>query len=165
MMTWASCPHGVRTRGKKREELAVRQSGPKSWTVAFIPTPETFAPLPTSDEIVVNSQIQWRRPPSLQQLETRTVVLPILSLAEVGPQITWVSADNYVLQLARKVPTSFRLPCPWCQLCSPADPLGHRRRLPGGTNLEFGCFFYALAVSSKAINAQGCFSSPRNAPE
>ena len=30
---------------ESKEELAVRQSSPKSWTVAFIPTPETFAPL------------------------------------------------------------------------------------------------------------------------
>ena len=64
------------------EELAVRQSSPKSWTVAFLPTPETFAPLPTRSEVGVNTQIQWGLPPSLQQLETRTVGLPILSLAE-----------------------------------------------------------------------------------
>ena len=162
---------------ESREELAARQSSPKSWTVAFIPTPETFAPLPTSDEIVVNSQIQWGLPPSLQQLETQTVVLLILSLAEVGTTVSadhllqmatmlehkptalgipyslpvsyqfeglhaymhslvfWrrpipcgivpnppVSANNYVLQLARTVPTSSLLPCPWSQLCSPADP-------------------------------------------
>ena len=81
---------------ESREEFAVRQSGPKSWTVAFIPTPETFAPLPTSDEMVVNSQIQWGLPPSLQQLEPQTVALPILSLAEVG---TTVSADH-LLQMA-----------------------------------------------------------------
>ena len=79
---------------ESREELAVRQSSPKSWTVAFIPTPETFAPLPTRSEVVVNTQIQWGLPPSLQQLETRTV--PILSLAEVG---TTVSADH-LLQMA-----------------------------------------------------------------
>ena len=81
---------------ESREELAVRQSSPKSWTVAFIPTPETFAPLPTRSEVVVNTQIQWGLPPSLQQLETRTVGLPILSLAEVG---TTVSADH-LLQMA-----------------------------------------------------------------
>ena len=45
---------------------------------------------------MVNTQIQWGLPPSLQQLETRTVVLPILSLAEVG---TTVSADH-LLQMA-----------------------------------------------------------------
>ena len=32
---------------ESKEELAARQSSPKSWTVAYIPTPETFAPLPT----------------------------------------------------------------------------------------------------------------------
>ena len=82
---------------ESREELAVRQSSsPKSWTVAFIPTPETFAPLPTRSEVVVNTPIHWGLPPSLQQLETRTVALPILNLAEVG---TTVSADH-LLQMA-----------------------------------------------------------------
>ena len=47
-------------------------------------------------ELGVNTQIQWGLPPSLQQLETRTVGLPILSLAEVG---TTVSADH-LLQMA-----------------------------------------------------------------
>ena len=42
---------------ESREELAVRQSSPKSWTVAFIPTPETFAPSPTRSEVVVNTPI------------------------------------------------------------------------------------------------------------
>ena len=65
---------------ESREELAVRQSSPKSWTVAFIPTPETFAPLPTRSEVVVNTPI----------------ALPILNLAEVG---TTVSADH-LLQMA-----------------------------------------------------------------
>ena len=94
---------------ESREELAARQSSPKSWTVAFIPTPETFAPSPTSDEIVVNSQIQWGLPPSLQQLETQTVVLLILSLAEVG---TTVSADH-LLQMATMLehkPTALGIP-------------------------------------------------------
>ena len=45
---------------------------------------------------VVNTQIQWGLPPSLQQLEVQTVGLPILSLAEVG---TTVSADH-LLQMA-----------------------------------------------------------------
>ena len=40
--------------------------------------------------------IHWGLPPSLQQLETRTVALPILNLAEVG---TTVSADH-LLQMA-----------------------------------------------------------------
>ena len=45
---------------------------------------------------MVNTQIQWGLPPSLQQLETQTTALPILSLAEVG---TTVSADH-LLQMA-----------------------------------------------------------------
>ena len=82
---------------ESKEELAARQSSPKSWTVvAYIPTPETFAPLPTRAEVVVNTQIQWGLPPSLQHLETQTVGLYILSLAEVG---TTVSADH-LLQMA-----------------------------------------------------------------
>ena len=97
---------------ESREELAVRQSSPKSWTVAFIPTPETFAPLPTCDEIVVNTQIQWGLPPSLQQLEAQTVVLPLLSPAEVG---TTVSADH-LLQMAtiplEHKPTALGIPYP-----------------------------------------------------
>ena len=44
----------------------------------------------------VNTQIQWGLPPGLQQLEAQTVVLPLLSLAEVG---TTVSADR-LLQMA-----------------------------------------------------------------
>ena len=60
---------------ESKEELAVRQSSPKSWTVAYIPTPEAFALLPTAAEVVVNTQIQWGLPPSLQQL----VGLPIQS--------------------------------------------------------------------------------------
>ena len=94
------------------EELAVRQSSPRSWTVAFIPTPETFAPLPTQSELGVNTQIQWELPPSLQRLETRTVGLPILSLAEVG---TTVSADH-LLQMAtmplEHKPTALGIPYP-----------------------------------------------------
>ena len=78
--------------------------------MAFIPTPETFAPLPTYDEVAVNSQIQWGLPPSLQQLEAQTVVLPLLSLAEVG---TTVSADH-LLQMAtmplERKPTAFPYP-------------------------------------------------------
>ena len=81
---------------ESKEELAVRQSSPKSWTVAFIPAPETFAPLPTKSEVGVNVEIQWGLPPSLQQLDTRTVGFPILSLSEVG---TTVSADH-LLQMA-----------------------------------------------------------------
>ena len=81
---------------ESKEELAVRQSSPKSWTVAYIPTTEAFAPLPTAAEVVVNTQIQWGLPPSLQQLEVQTVALPILCLAEVG---TTVSADH-LLQMA-----------------------------------------------------------------
>ena len=78
------------------EELAIRQSSPKSWTVAFIPMPDTFAPLPTRAEVVVNTQTQWGLPPSLQQLEPHKIAVPILSLAEVG---TTVSADH-LLQMA-----------------------------------------------------------------
>ena len=98
LLEYATQPKKRSRQGSQesREELAIRQSSPKSWTVAFIPTPETFAPLPTCDEIVVNSQIQWGLPPSLQQLEAQTVVLPLLSLAEVG---TTVSADH-LLQMA-----------------------------------------------------------------
>ena len=81
---------------ESKEELAVRQSSPKSWTVAFIPTPDTFAPLPTKSEVGVTVEIQWGLPPSLQQLDTRTVGFPILSLSEVG---TTVSADH-LLQMA-----------------------------------------------------------------
>ena len=81
---------------ESKEELAIRQSSPRSWTVAYIPTPEAFAPLPTAAEVVVNTQIQWGLPPSLQQLEVQTVGLPILSLAEVG---TTVSADH-LLQMS-----------------------------------------------------------------
>ena len=95
---------------ESREELAVRQSSPKSWTVAFIPTPETFAPLPTRSEVVVNTPIHWGLPPSLQQLETRMVALPILNLAEVG---TTVSADH-LLHMARMTlehkPTALGIP-------------------------------------------------------
>ena len=97
---------------ESKEELAVRQSSPRSWTVAFIPTPETFAPLPTQSELGVNTQIQWELPPSLQRLETRTVGLPILSSAEVG---TTVSADH-LLQMAtmplEHKPTALGIPYP-----------------------------------------------------
>ena len=81
---------------ESKEELAARQSSSRSWTVAYIPTPETFAPLPTRAEVVVNTQIQWGLPPSLQHLETQNGGLYILSLAEVG---TTVSADH-LLQMA-----------------------------------------------------------------
>ena len=69
LLEYATQPKKRSRQGSQesREELAIRQSSPKSWTVAFIPTPETFAPLPTYDEVVVNSQIQWGLPPSLQQ--------------------------------------------------------------------------------------------------
>ena len=64
---------------QSKEELAVRQSSPRSWTVAYIPTPQTFAPLPTQAELGVTIPIQWALPPCLRQLETRTLGLPILS--------------------------------------------------------------------------------------
>ena len=106
---------------ESKKELAVRQSSPRSWTVAFIPTPETFAPLPTQSELGVNTQIQWGLPPSLQRLETRTVGLPILSLAEVG---TTVSADH-LLQMAtmplEHKPTALGIPYPL-----PVEELLHR---------------------------------------
>ena len=92
-----------KSKQESREELAIRQSSPKSWTAAFIPTPDTFAPLPTRAEVVVNTQIQWGLPPSLQQLETQTIALPILSLAEVG---TTVSA---AMPLEQK-PTALGIP-------------------------------------------------------
>ena len=85
---------------ESKEELAVRQSSPKSWTVAYIPNPEAFAPLPTSAEVVVNTQIQWGLPPSLLRLETHTVGLHILGLAEVG---TTVSADHLLQMAEHKV--------------------------------------------------------------
>ena len=78
---------------ESKEEMAARQSSPKSWTVAYIPTPETFAPLPTSAEIVVNTQVRWGLPPSLHELTTQMVELHILSLAEVGAT---VSADHLI---------------------------------------------------------------------
>ena len=60
------------------------------------PNPRGFCPLPTAAEVVVNTQIQWGLPPSLQQLEVQTVGLHILSMAEVG---TTVLADH-LLQMA-----------------------------------------------------------------
>ena len=78
------------------EEVAVRQSSPRSWLVAYIPTPESFAPLPTQDEIGMTTPAQWALPPSMLRLEARTFGMPILSLAEVG---TTVSA-NHLLQMA-----------------------------------------------------------------
>ena len=97
---------------ESKEELAVRQSSPRSWTVAFIPTPETFAPTPTQAELGVTSSIQWALPPCMQRLETRTIGLPILSLAEVG---TTVSADH-LLQMATmpldNKPTALGIPHP-----------------------------------------------------
>ena len=79
-----------------KEELATRQSSPRSWTVAYIPTPDTFAPLPTQAELGINVAVQWGLPPSMHRLETITVGIDILSLAEVG---TTVSADH-LLQMA-----------------------------------------------------------------
>ena len=76
---------------ESKEELAVRQSSPKSWTVAFIPTPETFAPLPAKSEVGVTVEIQWGLPPSLQQLDTRTVGSPFsvcLKSGLLSPLIT-----------------------------------------------------------------------------
>ena len=97
---------------ESKEELAVRQSSPRSWTVAFIPTPETFAPMPTQAELQVTSPMQWALPPCMQRPETRTIGLPILSLAEVGAT---VSADH-LLQLAtmplEHKPTALEIPCP-----------------------------------------------------
>ena len=97
---------------ESREELAVRQSSPRSWTVASIPTPETFAPIPTQAELGVTSPIQWALPPCMRQLETRTIGLSILSLAEVG---TTVSADH-LLQMAtmplEHKPTALGIPYP-----------------------------------------------------
>ena len=72
-------------------------------------------------ELGVNTQIQWGLPPSLQRLETRTVGLPILSLAEVG---TTVSADH-LLQMAtmplEHKPTALGIPYPL-----PVEELLHR---------------------------------------
>ena len=81
---------------ESKEELATRQSSPKWWTVAYIPTPDTFAPLPTQAELGINTDVKWGLPPSMQRLETCSIGISILSLAEVG---TTVSADH-LLQMA-----------------------------------------------------------------
>ena len=81
---------------ESKEELATRQSSPKSWTVAYIPAPDTFAPLPTQAELGINTQVKWGLPPSMRRLETCSISISILSLAEVG---TTVSADH-LLQMA-----------------------------------------------------------------
>ena len=78
------------------EETAARQSSPRSWVVAFIPFPETFAPLPTQEETGMTKDARWMLPPSMKLLEARTFGLQILSLAEVG---NTVSADH-LLQMA-----------------------------------------------------------------
>ena len=65
-------------------------------TVAYIPTPDTFAPLPTQAELGINTQVKWGLPPSMHRLETCSVGISILSLAEVGAT---VSADH-LLQMA-----------------------------------------------------------------
>ena len=50
LLEYATQPKKRSRQGSQesKEELAVRQSSPKSWTVAFISTPETFAPLPVT---------------------------------------------------------------------------------------------------------------------
>ena len=82
--------------GETLEEIAARQSSPRSWVVAYIPTPEPFALLPTYEDTGITMPAQWALPPSMLRLEAQTFGLPILSLAEVG---TTVSADH-LLQMA-----------------------------------------------------------------
>ena len=86
---------------ESKEELAIRQSSPRSWTVAYIPTPEAFAPLPTAAEAVVNT-------PSLQQLEVQTVGLPILSLAEVGTTVSALQMATMPLEHKPTARTHFQ---------------------------------------------------------
>ena len=64
--------------------------------VAYIPFPETFAPLPSQEETGMTVEARWALPPSMKVLEARTFGLQILSLAEVG---NTVSADH-LLQMA-----------------------------------------------------------------
>ena len=81
---------------ESHRDKAARQSSPRSWEVAFIPFPATFAPLPTQEETGMTTEAQWALPPSMQLLQSGTIVLQILSLAEVG---NTVSADH-LLQMA-----------------------------------------------------------------
>ena len=78
------------------EEVAARQSSPRSWVVAVIPFPEAFAPLPSQEETGMNVDATWIVPPSMQVLASHAYGLRILSLAEVG---STVSADH-LLQMA-----------------------------------------------------------------
>ena len=78
------------------EESTARYSSPKSWTVAVIPVPEAFAPLPSRGELGMNLDAKWGLPECMRELEPRTTPLRILSLAEVG---TTASADH-LLQMA-----------------------------------------------------------------
>ena len=61
-------------------DKAARQSSPRAREVAFIPFPANFAPLPTQAETGVATDAQWALPPSMQLLQSRTIVLRILSL-------------------------------------------------------------------------------------
>ena len=78
------------------EESTARYSSPKSWIVAVIPVPETFAPLPSREEIGTNIAAVWDLPPCMKDLTPCATTLRILSLAEVG---STASADH-LLQMA-----------------------------------------------------------------
>ena len=66
------------------EESTARYSSPKSWVVAVMPVPETFAPLPSRGEIGTNVDAVWDLPPCMKDLTPCATTLRLLGLAEVG---------------------------------------------------------------------------------
>ena len=47
-------------------DRARRQSSPRSWEIALVPFPSSFAPLPKLQETGVAEEAQWAFPPSLR---------------------------------------------------------------------------------------------------
>ena len=89
-----------RNSQEAHRDKAARQSSPRSWDVALIPFPSSFAPLPKQQETGAAEEAQWSFPPSLQIMAARPVRFRLLALAEVG---NTVSADH-LLQMATMPP-------------------------------------------------------------
>ena len=115
------------------EELALRQNSPRSWTVAHIPTPETFAPIPTQEELDVATY-----PMGIATMHAAPGPVPLGS--------AW----------PRWVPRSLLITSPRCQ--STTDGHGNPVRSKSHTNLT-GRKNYCTACMH-SVDSHSCCSQP-----
>ena len=89
-------PSRKRKGDESPSEKLRRLSSPRHWDVALAPSPEDFAPLPTTTETGLACSAPWAFPPSLSVLEPRANKFRVLAIAEAGDTVT----ADHLLQMA-----------------------------------------------------------------